>query len=150
MYLNFNSYSNIWASKFTSPQETWNWGILHCKFNTKTIWVHKKVWSTFSCRNAKTKTVLEAGWKKVSNSNHLPYSLHILAISSWPTGHPSSLSPRCTAKMIACCRPYGRRPHETTTSWPHVFHPNICRTAISSNRTKDYNESHKKKQVFIK
>ena len=46
--------------------------------------VQKKVGSTLRCPNAKTKTVLESGCKNISKNNHFTYSLHILAISTWP------------------------------------------------------------------
>ena len=45
----------------------------------------KKGGSTSRCWNAKTKSVLESGYKKVSKTNQLTYSFHILAILSWPT-----------------------------------------------------------------
>ena len=43
--------------------------------------------TTSRCWNAKTKTVLELGCKKISKNSNSTYSLHILAISSWPTVH---------------------------------------------------------------
>ena len=47
----------------------------------------KKGGTTSRCQNAKTKTVLESGCKKVSKNSNSTYSLHILAISSWPSVH---------------------------------------------------------------